>query len=231
MHILSTNKYGEYTDMNQRTTLQGIDVSHWAGKINFRRVKKSGIHIVYIKATQGTDYTDPDFERNYRDAHREELAIGFYHYVTARSVEEASEEARFFASRIRDKVQHARAAMDFETFGDLTTAQIREISLRFLETLERELRYVPALYSDSSNASTHFADRRLIKYPLWIADYGVSHPVMENPWHRWSGWQYTDRGRVRGIAGDVDRDHFRKDILIHREGRCENVSDIEEVRS
>lgn len=215
--------------MNHHTTLQGIDVSHWAGKINFRRVKKSGIRIVYIKATQGTDYVDPDFERNYRDAHREELNIGFYHYVTARNVNEAAEEARFFVSRIRDKVQHARAAMDFETFGSLTTAEIREISLRFLKTLERELRYLPIIYSDASNASTHFADQHLVKYPLWIADYGVSHPVMENPWHRWSGWQYTDQGRVHGIAGDVDRDHFRKDILIYRDSRREDDRETRET--
>lgn len=213
--------------MNQRTTLQGIDVSHWAGKINFERVRDSGIRIVYIKATQGTDYVDPDFERNYRDAHREELNIGFYHYVTARDINEASEEARFFASRIRDKVQNARATMDFETFGELTTAEIRGISLRFLETLERELGHLPVIYSDVSNASTHFADRRLTKYPLWIADYGVSRPDMENPWSRWSGWQYTDRGRVRGIAGDVDRDYFRRDILIYDENHCDDVLNTE----
>lgn len=218
--------------MNHRTTLQGIDVSHWAGKINFRRVKNSGIRLVYIKATEGTDYIDPDFERNYRDAHREELGIGFYHYVTARSTNDAMAEARFFASQIRDKIHHARAAMDFESFGDLSTTQVREISLRFLETLEREFRYRPVLYSDASNASTRFADRRLIRYPLWIADYDVRRPDMENPWSEWNGWQYTDQGRVRGISGDVDRDHFRKEILIDDGRGCDlRVNDVEERES
>lgn len=211
--------------MNNRTTLEGIDVSHWAGRIDFRRVKKSGIRVVYIKATQGADYIDPDFERNYREAYKEGLSIGFYHYVTAANVEEASEEARFFVSRIRDKKQHARAAMDFETFGDLSTEGVREVALRFMEELERELRYRPVIYSDSSNASSRFADQRFVKYPLWIADYGVRRPDMENPWSQWSGWQYTDRGRVRGIAGDVDRDHFRKGILINETSYCLKVSD------
>lgn len=215
--------------MNRRTTLQGIDVSHWEGKINFRRVKNSGIRIVYIKATEGTDYIDPDFERNYRDARREELGIGFYHYVTARNTSNAVEEARFFASQIRDKIHHARAAMDFETFGDLSQTQVREISLRFLETLEREFRYRPVLYSDASNASTRFADRRLIRYPLWIADYDVRRPDMENPWSEWAGWQYTDRGHVRGVNGDVDRDHFRREILIDGGRECNlRVSDAYE---
>lgn len=55
--------------MNRLRSLQGIDVSHWAGKINFRRVKNDGIRIVYIKATQGRDYIDPDFERKIGRAH------------------------------------------------------------------------------------------------------------------------------------------------------------------
>lgn len=207
--------------MNRLRSLQGIDVSHWAGKINFRRVKNDGIRIVYIKATQGRDYIDPDFERNYREARREDLAIGFYHYVTAGNATEAAEEARFFASQIRDKIHHARAAMDFETFGDLTTAEVREISLRFLDTLEREFHYRPVLYSDSSNASTRFSDSRLTRFPLWIADYDVRRPDMENLWSKWCGWQYTDRGRVRGISGDVDRDHFRREILIEDGRGCD----------
>lgn len=208
--------------MNRNSSIHGIDVSRWEGKIDFERVRKSGIRIVYIKATQGTDYVDPDFERNYRDAHKEGLAIGFYHYVTARSIDEAREEARFFASHIRDKVQHVKPAMDFEVFGNLTTTEIREISQQFLATLEEETKHKPVIYSDSANASGHFADDRFRQYPLWIAEYGVSRPNMENPWHRWSGWQYTDRGSVRGISGSVDRDYFRRDILIDaKERRCE----------
>lgn len=200
--------------MNKNRTLQGIDVSHWAGKINFEDVKADGIRIIYIKATQGTDYVDPDFERNYRDADKANLAIGFYHYVMARNENEARAEALYFAAHIRDKKQHVRPAMDFEVFGDLTTPEIRVISEKFLTTLEEETKNVPALYSDASNASTHFDDDRFRRYPLWIADYVPSRPDMENPWRQWSGWQYTDRGRVRGINGLVDRDHFRHDILI-----------------
>lgn len=200
--------------MNRKSTLQGIDVSHWAGRIDFEQVKADGIRIVYIKATQGTDYIDPDFERNYRDADKAGLAIGFYHYVMARSENEARAEARYFAAHIRDKKQHVRPAMDFEVFGELTTAEVRVISEEFLTTLEEETRQVPVLYSDSSNASTRFDDDRFRRYPLWIADYDVFRPDMENPWKHWSGWQYTDRGRVRGISGFVDRDHFRRDILI-----------------
>ena len=206
--------------MHKDSSLHGIDISQWQGRIDFERVKADGIRIVYIKATEGSDYVDPDFERNYRDAEKAGLAIGFYHYVTARNEEEARAQARFFASRIRDKKQDVKPAMDFEVFDDLSIAAVREIAQQFLSTLEEETGTIPVLYSDASNASDRFADDRFRRYPLWIADYGVSRPDMENPWRRWSGWQYTDRGRVRGIAGNVDRDYFRRDILI--EGNADN---------
>lgn len=192
----------------------GIDVSHWEGRIDFRRVRKAGIRIVYIKATQGQDIVDEEFERNYRDAHREGLRIGFYHYVTARSTEEAKRQADFFYDKIRDKEQHAKPAMDFEVFGALTQSEIRNISLQFLKELEARSSHRPVVYADETNASGVFDDDRFRDYPLWIAQYGVSHPEMENRWRRWSGWQYTDRGRVRGVSGTVDRDYFRKEIMI-----------------
>lgn len=205
--------------MLENRNISGIDISEWQGSINFRRVKRAGIRIVYMKATQGTDFVDPDFERNYRDAEKEHLKIGFYHYVTAQNAAQAREEARFFASHIKGKIQHVRAAMDFEEFGDLTRTEIREIAIRFLEELGEAMGHRPVIYTDASNASGTFADDRFREYPLWIAEYGVSRPDMENPWHRWSGWQYTDQGRVAGISGDVDRDYFRRNILLEKSER------------
>lgn len=212
--VLDTMLRKESEAMRREKRLDGIDVSHWEGRIQFHRVKEAGIRIVYIKATQGRDIVDPDFERNYREADREGLHVGFYHYVMARNLEEAKEEAAFFYERIKDKNQRVKPSMDFEEFGELTHPEIRNISLQFLRELEARSGHRPVIYSDASNATTVFDDDRLREYPLWIAQYGVSRPDMENPWRRWSGWQYTDSGRVRGITGKVDRDHFRRDILI-----------------
>lgn len=65
---------------------QGIDVSRWQGSINFPLVKNSGIHIVYIKSSEGRTYIDPYFEKNYSEAKSNGLKVGIYHYVTAKSV-------------------------------------------------------------------------------------------------------------------------------------------------
>ena len=103
-------------EMQSRRKLEGIDVSHWEGRIDFFEVRRAGIRIVYIKASEGDRGVDPDFERNYREAQTAGLKIGFYHYLTARTVEEGREQARHFARVIREKHYEACPVMDFESF-------------------------------------------------------------------------------------------------------------------
>ena len=79
---------------------EGIDVSNWQGHINYEEVKNSGIQVIYIKASQGTNIKDAYFDINYENAKANGLYVGFYHYLTATNIEEAREEANFFVSVI-----------------------------------------------------------------------------------------------------------------------------------
>ena len=63
--------------MRKARRIEGIDVSHWEGDINFREVARAGIRFVYIKASEGDSYIDPDFERNYTEARRQGSKSGF----------------------------------------------------------------------------------------------------------------------------------------------------------
>lgn len=201
--------------MRRERRIEGIDVSHWEGDIDFQEVKRAGIRFVYMKASEGVSYIDPDFERNYREARKARLKIGFYHYVTAGSEEEARAQARHFADVIWGKVYHGCPVMDFESFDSLTKDQINDISTAFLQELREVTGKRVAIYSDANNATNTF-DARLAVYPLWIADYGVARPDMRNHWKRWAGWQYTDAGRVEGIRGRVDRNYFTEEMLTSR---------------
>ena len=96
--IIAMPTYGLSPSNNE--IFQGIDVSEWQGDIDFKKVKEAGIDVVYIRAGQGFSYEDSKFERNYEEAEKNELKIGVYHYVTARSVEDAKLQAKFFASLI-----------------------------------------------------------------------------------------------------------------------------------
>lgn len=195
------------------TIYQGIDVSSWQGNIDFSSVKNAGIDIVYIKSSEGRSYIDPYFERNYQNAKANGLKVGFYHYVTARTVEQAREQANFFARVISGKEPDCRLAMDFESFGNLSVSQINEISKAFLETLQSATNKEVLIYSNSYSARTIFS-RDLVIYPLWVANYGVSEPGGNDKWDTWVGWQYTSTGRVSGISGNVDRNQFTDGVLL-----------------
>ncbi|MCO8193805.1 MULTISPECIES: GH25 family lysozyme [Anaerofustis] len=192
---------------------KGIDVSVWQGDINFKEVKKDGIEAVYIRAGQGSNYTDTKFERNYKEAKKEDLKIGFYHYVTARNTRQAREQAHFFYSLIKNKDQQLRPAMDFEQLDGLSKKECNDIAKVYMETLENLLGYKPAFYSNAYDVQTVW-EKDLNKYPLWIADYGVRSPYTTGEWSKWSGFQYSSRGDVKGISGHVDMDRFKEEILI-----------------
>lgn len=70
------------------------------------------------------------------------------------------------------------------------------------------------IYSDLSNARSVFGRRLAEKYPLWAAQYGADEPSPNGKWREWVGFQYTDKGRVDGISGDVDRDIFTEGIFL-----------------
>lgn len=199
-----------------------IDVSEWQGRIDWRRVSRSGIRYTYIRACVGSSFIDSQFRRNCREARRHGIRTGFYHYVTARSVEQARRQARFFARTIAPCRYDLRPALDFESFGRLNKEEINRIALAYMQELERLTRHRPAIYSDSSNAVNTFTDRRLTRYPLWVAAYGVQRPETGN-WSSYSMWQYADDGRIPGIRDDsVDLDHYKRGLLIrNRSGRRE----------
>lgn len=198
----------------------GIDVSEWQGNIDFGEVARSGIEVVYIRASEGRGYVDPYFRENYEKAKANGLRTGFYHFLTATNVAEAKEEAEFFVSNIKGLEPDCRLAMDFEVFNGLDVSTINEISRVFLETVEKLSGKECVIYSDAYNARTVFSKELAEDYPIWVADYFVEEPESNGKWKFWVGFQYSDRGRVNGIDGNVDRDYFTNGVFLN------NVSQI-----
>lgn len=199
---------------------RGIDISEFQGEIDFEEVRRSGIEAVYIRAGAG-EYTDEYFAENYERARAAGLKIGFYHYVTARSVEEGRRQARFFASLAAGREPDMRLAMDFEYFGSLSVSQINAISEAYLDELTALTKRGAVIYSDLSNARNIFSRALAEKYPLWAAQYGADEPSANGKWREWVGFQYTDEGRVGGIYGNVDRNIFTEGIFLSDSGRID----------
>lgn len=202
------------------TTYQGIDVSNWQGYIDYSQVKSSGIDVVYIKASQGNSIIDSHFRTNYENAKANGLKVGLYHFLTARSVEEAQQQAEYFTSVISGTSPDCKLAMDFEVFGNLNTQQINDISFAFLQKVQQLTGKEVIVYSDASNAANTFSPALANSYPLWVAEYGVTSPRTGN-WSTYEGFQYSDNGTVPGISGFTDLDTFTEQIFL---GSTEQIS-------
>lgn len=163
---------------------EGIDVSGWQGNINYEQVKNAGIEIIYMKASEGNNFVDPYFNQNYTNAKANGLKVGFYHYLTARNVQEAVEQATFFLSVISGKNSDCRLAMDFESFGNLTITEINQIGLAFVRTVETLSKKEVVIYSNTNDAITIF-EGELTNYPLWVAQYEVEEPTPNGKWNKW----------------------------------------------
>lgn len=191
--------------------LEGMDVSVYQGDIDFAAAKEDGIEVVYIRASYGADGVDETFRRNYEKAKEAGVALGFYHFLDTRVPAEAQLQARRFAQLIRGLDYQCRPVLDYELTSALPPQRATQIARAFLEALEAELGVRGMVYCDVSNA------RRLDlgEYPLWIAEWEVDSPdLRDTAWDSWTGWQYTDDGRVAGVPTAVDRDTFTDGVFV-----------------
>lgn len=195
---------------------QGIDVSDWQGYIDYNQVRASGIEVVYIKASQGSNIKDPYFDINYENAKANGLKVGFYHFLTATNTAEAEQEAQFFASVIAGKEPDCKLVMDYETFGGVSIEESNNIAQVFLESVKRLTNKEVIVYSDLSNARDRFGSNIADNYELWLAYYGDYNNLrdVQTSWAEWIGIQYSDSGRVSGISGNVDRDLYTENIFL-----------------
>ena len=196
------------------TVYPGIDVSKWQGSIDFDRVKADGINIVYIRAGAGNDYKDPYFERNYNNAKAAGLDIGFYHSMTARSVSEAKQQAKFFVSLLAGKTADCMIAMDFGAGGQLPVSTANDTAIAFMREVERLSGKDVMIYTSTNGAKTRWSSALASEFPLWVAQYGPSTPSDNGQWDSWVGFQYSNTGRIDGISGDVDLDKFTQDVYL-----------------
>lgn len=208
---------------------KAIDVSVYQGDIDFEKVSEAGIDAVYIRVGEGNSITDSDFESNYTSAKEQGLYFGFYYVVTATSTSEAISQAKRFASLIENTDYSLKPAMDFESFGSLSTDEINEIALAFLQQLETSSGVTPVIYSDANNVNSTWSSE-LSVYTLWVAAYeNLSEPESynlptNNIWNFWGAYQYTDTLSVDGIDTAVDGDIVTSSVFIIEEDEVKTTS-------
>src|SRR5262249_53114715 len=61
--------------------VRGMDVSGWQGNVNWSAAWRSGTRFAYVKATEGTGYTNPYFVQQYNGSYNAGMIRGAYHFA------------------------------------------------------------------------------------------------------------------------------------------------------
>lgn len=186
---------------------QGIDVSHFQGDIDWSEVAKdNNIQFVYIKATEGGDYQDKKYKYNIKGANKEGFLIGSYHYFKSNS----SVKMQFdnFISVVNKEEQTLIPMVDVEE-------EINKDSLLlFCNLIEKHFGRKPMIYGTMRSYNTYCAPY-FNNYYLMLGRYKDIPPKIKGKGH-YNIWQFSDKGKVRGISGVVDLDRFHPDFNIDR---------------
>jgi lysozyme len=190
--------------------IHGIDVSKWQGHVDWAAVRTAGTRFAFIKATEGGDHLDDAFHRNWEGARRAGIPRAAYHFVYW--CRPAHEQAAWFTqivprdedalppvldvewnnkSRCPQGVPRARALADMRTI---------------LDAMERHYGKRPIIYVDI-NFHKDVMVGEFEDYPVWVRSVRA-YPGRRYENRRWTFWQYTEKGRVPGVNGPVDRNVF-----------------------
>lgn len=210
--VLAFSVYRGYFHINGRAAekypIKGVDVSHYQGNIDWQVLSGEDIRFAYIKATEGSSHTDEKFLYNYAEARKTELKIGAYHFFSFDSP--GSSQAEHFIRTVEPFEGMLPPAVDVEFYGDKKKnppkAEDVEAELRaYLSRVEQAYDRKPVIYA-TMEAWELYIRGRFDEYPLWIRNI-LREPVLQSGAENgqeqsWTFWQYTDRGRLKGYAGE-----------------------------
>ena len=187
----------------------GIDVSKWNGDIDWNAVKNSGVNYVIIRcgyrgSSTGALIEDPKFKANIKGATSSGLKVGVYFFSQATSEVEAVEEASMVLSLIKGYNISYPVFLDVEPSGgrgDSISKEVRTSVINaFCQTISNS-GYASGVYANKTWLESKFSTGNLSSScKIWLAQY-AAQPTYGG---KYNMWQYTSKGKVNGISGDVD---------------------------
>ncbi len=199
---------------------QGIDVSKWQGKINWQKVKSSGISFAIIRigyrGENGIIYRDANADYNIQQAQAAGVLVGVYFFSTAINETEAKEEAIWTGEAVKGYKISYPVVYDCEGYTNensrmygISAAKRTSNAIAFLSHI-KSLGYDAMLYGAKTELeNSEYWEMTKIEntYKVWVAHYSTpTYPQKQNPDYtrRYDMWQYTNRGNVDGVQGGCD---------------------------
>lgn len=179
-------------------SVKGADLSSHNGNVDYNALKEYGLNFVYIKATEGGDFKDKFFAKNYREAIKAGLLPGVYHFF--RFDTPGYMQALNVLHTIKGRDITLPVVIDIEEWtnpsGISTDVIVAEI--RNMATVLEDEGYEVMLYTNK-DGYTRFIKNYLDDFPLWLCSF---RPIASDI--NWQMWQYTHRGIITGIERLID---------------------------
>lgn len=189
------------------SSICGIDVSHYQGAINWQMVSTDeNVRYVYIKATESSGMVDSHFQHNLIQARKYGIPAGVYHFFSP-STSESMQFANFHQN-VSGMPMDLIPIVDVEHRGRAPLATFQNRLRNFLLAVERMYGVKPIIYTGINFYNKYLAGK-FTNYPFMIARYGEEWPELADDL-RILMWQFTDKGSISGIHGNVDRSCFMK---------------------
>ncbi len=208
-------------DDGERKTVAGIDISKYQTDVDWDAVKEAGFEFVIIRCAyrgyvSGSLNADERFEENIEGALKAGLKVGVYVFSQALTVEEALEEAEFALELIEDYDVTYPIVYDWEVVIDedgdtartkyIEPDQLTNNALVFCERVALE-GYTPMVYANKKTAVWKYDLSRMQHIDIWFAEYSDTPSYF----YDFAMWQYSSKGNVPGIKGNVDLNISWKD--------------------
>lgn len=200
-----TKAYGVCLPSGYR--VHGFDISHHQGEINWAVLSKTQftpfpIRFVFLKASEGGDFSDTTFVHNFDLARQYGFIRGAYHFYNPKT--DASRQADFFIRSVQLEPGDLPPVLDIEKRGD-DDDRLRKDLLVWLRKIEQHYNVKPILYTSYKFKTRYLNDSVFNTYPYWIAHYYVDSVEYKG---QWRFWQHTDAGTLPGIREQVDLNVF-----------------------
>ncbi|MCQ4208303.1 lysozyme [Streptomyces longispororuber] len=198
---------------------EGVDVSSHQGNVAWSTLWNSGVKWAYVKATEGTYYTNPYFAQQYNGSYNVGMIRGSYHFATPDTTSGAT-QANYFVDHGGGWSKDGKTlpgALDIEwnpygaaCYGKTQSAMVTWIR-DFVNQYKARTGRDPVIYTATSwwTQCTGNSSAFGTTNPLWVARYASDVGTLPAGWGYYTMWQYTSSGPTVGdhnkFNGALDR--------------------------
>ncbi len=210
-NVITRNGMTYYLEEEGITSYFGIDVSAHQKDIDWETVKAAGVDFAMIRLGyrgygSGELMPDDNFDKNMQGALAAGIDVGVYFFSQAITEKEAVEEAKMTIAMLGDYDITYPVAYDWEFVttdkartDKISVDMLTKCAVAFCDTIA-EAGFKPMVYQNKRTSLFKLGLPDIAPYDFWLAEYG-DEPTY---YYNYDIWQYTDKGSIPGIEGDVD---------------------------